>query len=87
MENFFIGAAIIISLLIFVCLYRAYKGPSAADRVVAIDVISTKIVVLIVLISMITDHESFVDVALVYGMIGFITTIAVSKYLEKGKLF
>ncbi len=53
----------------------------------AIDVIATKIVVLIVLIAMITEQESFIDVALVYGMIGFIATITVSKYLEKGKLF
>jgi len=87
MEYSLLGLAVVLSLLIFVCLYRAYAGPTAADRVVAIDVISTKVAVLIVLIAILTEQQSFMDVALIYAMIGFITTIAVSKYLEKGKLY
>lgn len=71
----------------FFSLYRAYVGPSAADRVVAINVLTTKVVMLIVLLSMITGQDIFVDVALIYAMMGFIATICVSKYIEKGKLF
>ncbi len=87
MDHLLLGLAVTLSLLIFVCLYRAFAGPSAADRVVAIDVISTKVAVLIVLLSILTEQESFMDVALIYAMMGFITTIAVSKFLEKGKLY
>jgi multicomponent Na+:H+ antiporter subunit F len=42
---------------------------------------------MIVLVSVITGQDAFVDVALIYAMTGFITTICVSKYIEKGKLF
>ena len=83
----FTGITIFLSLLAFVCLYRAYIGPTAADRVVSINVITTKVTVLIAFIAIITDQDAFVDVALIYAMMGFIATIAVSKYIEKGKLY
>ncbi|MDW7671730.1 MAG: cation:proton antiporter [Bacillota bacterium] len=87
MNTAFTGTAVFLALLSFMCLYRAYAGPTAADRVVAINVITTKIAMLIVLLSIITGQEIFVDVALIYAMMGFIATICVSKYIEKGKLY
>ncbi len=81
----YVAVAFLIGLA-FVALYRAYKGPTAADRVVAINVITTKVVTIIVLIAAITNQNSYVNVALVYALIGFMTTIGVGKYLLKGKL-
>lgn len=81
-----IGCAIFLVLLSFVGLYRAYKGPTAADRIVAINVISTKVTVVIVLIALWIKQGSYVNVALIYAMIGFVTTIGVAKYLLKGRL-
>lgn len=83
----FTGMTIFLSILAFVCLYRAYVGPTAADRVVSINVISTKVTVLIAVISVVTEQNAFIDVALIYAMMGFIATISVSKYIEKGKLY
>jgi multicomponent Na+:H+ antiporter subunit F len=62
-------------------------GPSAGDRVVAINMISTKITIIIVLCAVFLGEKQYVDVALIYAMISFITTVSVAKYLEKGKLF
>jgi len=81
------GMSIFLGILIFFCLYRAYIGPTAADRVVSINIITTKVTVLIALITIATDQDAFMDVALIYAMMGFIATICVSKYVEKGKLF
>jgi len=81
-----IVSAIILTLLSFVGLYRAFVGPTAADRIVAINMISTKVTAIIVLIALVTKQNSYVNVALVYAMIGFLTTIAVAKYLIKGRL-
>ncbi|ABR50239.1 multiple resistance and pH regulation protein F [Alkaliphilus metalliredigens QYMF] len=81
------GMTIFLAILIFFCLYRAFIGPTAADRVVSINIIATKVTVLIALITIVTDQDAFVDVALIYAMMGFIATICVSKYVEKGKLF
>lgn len=87
MLNVFIGAAVILTLLSFASLYRAMAGPTAGDRVVAINMISTKITTVIVLCALFLGEKAYVDVALIYAMISFITTVSVAKYLEKGKLF
>lgn len=81
-----ITSLVILVLLSFVGLYRAYKGPTASDRMVAINMISTKSTTIIVLIALVTAQESYVNVALVYALIGFVATIGVAKYLLKGKL-
>lgn len=83
----FEAISIFLALLSFVSLYRAYKGPTPADRVVAINVISTKVAVLIGFLAILTNQDAFIDVALIYAMMGFVTTVCVSKYMEKGKLF
>lgn len=85
--NIFIVATIILSILSFVSLYRAYLGPTSADRVIAINVLSTKVTVCIALIAGIMEKDTYVDVALIYSMIGFVGAICVAKYLEKGKLY
>jgi len=81
-----ITSAIILVAMSFVGLYRAFVGPTAADRIVAINMIATKVTTIIVLIAIVTKQGSYVNVALIYAMIGFIATIGVAKYLLKGKL-
>lgn len=75
-----------LAILSFASLYRTIIGPSVADRIVAINVISTKVTVMILLISIVLNQAGYMDVALIYALVGFITTISVSKYLAKGKL-
>jgi multicomponent Na+:H+ antiporter subunit F len=77
---------LLLSLLVMValCLARAAIGPTVADRMVAINVIGTKALVLIVGLSVATRQPFFVDIALVYGLIGFLATIGVATYLERG---
>lgn len=85
--TYLIGLTIFLAVLAFVCLYRAFVGPTAADRVVSINVITTKVTVLIATIAIITNQDAYIDVAFIYAMMGFVATFTVSKYIEKGKLF
>lgn len=86
MSNILIGLVVLIVMLIFVSLYRVVSGPTIADRVVALNVIATKITISIVVVSILTNQQSYIDVALVYALIGFIASIAIVRYLEKGKV-
>jgi multicomponent Na+:H+ antiporter subunit F len=70
----------------FVCLYKVVVGPRAGGRIIAVNVIGTKTVILLVLIGFIYDSLYFVDVALVYALFNFIMTLAVVKYLEMGRI-
>lgn len=80
-----IGVYILVGLL-FLCLLRAFIGPSVPDRVAAVNLIGTKTVVIIVLIGVGTQQHFFFDVALVYALISFLMTIGMAKYFEKGSL-
>jgi len=78
--------AILVMLMIFLSLIRALKGPTAPDRVAAINIIGTKTVVIITLIARVYGQKYFLDIAMVYALMSFITTVGVAKYLEKGAL-
>lgn len=78
--------AVLVMLMIFLSLIRALAGPTAPDRVAAINIIGTKTLVIITLIARIYGQEYFLDIAMVYALMSFITTIGIAKYLEKGVL-
>jgi len=64
-------------------VYRVIIGPTVLDRVMAVNVIGTKTIVLLALIGFYYGRpEMFLDIALVYALINFIATIAVLRYLE-----
>jgi len=66
-----------------IVLYRVITGPSLLDRILAVNVIGTKTIVLLSLIGFLYGRpEMFLDIALAYALINFIATIAVLRYLE-----
>ena len=65
---------------------RALLGPTAYDRVLALNNIGTKTVVLIAVLGFLNGRPEFLDLALAYALINFIGTIAVLKYIEYGDL-
>ncbi len=78
--------AILVMIMVFMSLVRALIGPTAPDRITAISIIGTKTLIIITLIARIYEQVYFLDIAMVYALMSFITTIGVAKYLEKGAL-
>lgn len=76
-------AIVFMSIIIIGSMFRAIKGPSAADRLIAINVIGTKTIILILMISILFKEDYFVDVALVYALISFVASIVIANYIEK----
>jgi len=70
-----------LSVTIFICMFRAIKGPSAADRLIAVNVIGTKTIVLILIVSFLLNETYFVDVAIVYALISFLSSILIAKFI------
>nr|WP_312579877.1 monovalent cation/H+ antiporter complex subunit F [Sedimentibacter sp.] len=83
MTEILIFAIIFMSIVVIGSIYRAIKGPTAADRLIAINVIGTKTIILILMISLVFKENFFVDVALVYALISFISSIVIANYIEK----
>ncbi len=80
------AGAYILIMLMFVCLWRAVVGPSVPDRIAAINLVGTKAVVVLVFVALATEQLFFVDVALVYALVNFLTSVGMAKYIEKGTL-
>lgn len=67
-------------------LIRVIKGPTVIDRLVAVNVIGTKSIVLILFSGLIFGQlDMFVDIALGYGLLNFIVSIAASRYYQHRK--
>ncbi len=63
-------------------IFRAIKGPTVYDRILAVNATGTLTVVLISVYGFMSGRPEFLDLALVYALINFIATIAVSKYVQ-----
>ncbi len=84
MENFFVFAGIAIFALMLPILYRIIVGPTAIDRIVAVNVIGTKTTVLLVIIGMIFERVGmFVDFALTYALLNFIGSLAAARFFDR----
>lgn len=86
MINFYVGTTLFLVINALLCLYRAFMGPTVLDRILAINIIGTKTIVVLVLIAYIFHQAMYVDVALVYGVLNFIASIAAARYIETGKI-
>ncbi len=73
------AAAVLVTMAM--ALIRALKGPSVYDRILAVNTFGTLTVILISVHGFMTGRPEFLDLALVYALINFIGTIAVTKYV------
>lgn len=78
MADIIFACCLYLGITILFCLYRGVVGPTLADRMVAINVIGTKTVVIIAMLSYATRERFFLDVALVYALISFLSSVYIS---------
>ena len=80
------AVGLILFLLMIPALWRIIQGPTALDRIVAVNVIGTKTAVLLIIIGVIFGRvEMFVDFALAYALLNFTGSLAAARYLHKTK--
>jgi multicomponent Na+:H+ antiporter subunit F len=78
----FITVAAAILMVMLMALARALLGPTLYDRILAVNMVGTKTVLLISVMSVIAGRADLVDIALVYALINFIGIIAVLRFFE-----
>ena len=79
----FLGRALYVIILACVlCLYRIWRGPTGADRIVAIDILGIMIVGLCAILTISTNRSWYIDIGIAWALQSFIATIALAKYLE-----
>ena len=81
-QIFFIICMIILSVIIFFCLIRAILGPRYTDRIVAANMISTKVIAFICMLSVFLREDFLVDVGIIYAVLGFVAVVVLSRIIQ-----
>ncbi len=84
----FMAALVFLAFLIILCLIRAIIGPTIADRVVAVNMMGTMVMVIIAILALLFSEGYLVDICLIYAMLSFLAVVVLTKvytgvYLER----
>jgi multicomponent Na+:H+ antiporter subunit F len=71
----------VLAALMLLAMVRLFKGPTSADRVVALDAINSLVVASMIVLAAAFRQVIFVDVAIVYALLSFVGTLFIAKYL------
>ncbi|MFC7133800.1 MULTISPECIES: cation:proton antiporter [Salinibaculum] len=85
LADVFLAVVVAFVVLGVVTLYRVARGPTTHDRVVAVNAAGTTTVIVIALVAVVIDEPGFLDIAIVYALLNFLMSIAISKFtVERG---
>lgn len=78
-HTIYITLLILLSFMLLACLIRAVKGPLIADRLVAVNMMGTMVMVMIAVLALMLKEGYLVDICLIYAMISFLAVVVLSK--------
>jgi multicomponent K+:H+ antiporter subunit F len=79
-------ALVATGLAIALCGWRLLRGPTPVDRVLALDTLYINVLALVVLLGIARHTSSLFEAALILAMLGFVSTVALARYLSRGKV-
>jgi len=91
-ESQFAQTAIQVILLIMVALlipasYRVVVGETLPDRLLAVDLITTLLIGIMILLALVEESDTFIDMAIVLAAFSFVGTISIARYISEGRVF
>ena len=91
MDAILLGVVIFVLLGALLILLRALLGPTLYDRILAVNVIGTKTVIFLALLGFLGGapellRPGFLDIALLYALVNYVTTVAILKFVERRRL-
>lgn len=73
-----------LGLALVLCAVRLVRGPYATDRILALDTMYINVVALVILFGIRYGTELFFEAALIVALLGFVSTVALGRYLSRG---
>ena len=78
-QGMYITVLIILAVMLFACLIRAVRGPRIADRIVAVNMMGTMVMVMIAILSLLLKEGFLIDICLIYALVSFLAVTTISK--------
>lgn len=79
LSTILIGILIVLAIMLFLCLIRAILGPSVADRLMAVNMMGTMVIVIIAILTILLKEGFLADICIIYSMISFLAVIVLAK--------
>ena len=79
LRSFLFAGLCLMMVIVFVCLVRALKGPRITDRVVALNMISTLVVMMICILSYLLEEAFLIDVAILYALLNMLVVVVLTR--------
>lgn len=79
LSKILVAALIIFAIMLFACLIRAIKGPAVADRLMAVNMMGTIVIVIIGILAILLKEGYLADICIIYAMISFLAVIVLTK--------
>jgi multisubunit Na+/H+ antiporter MnhF subunit len=73
--------------MVGIAVWRIWRGENVADRLIGVELITTLLMAVLVLLALIQRDSIYMDIAIALAALGFITTIALAKYLADEQMF
>ena len=80
------AAQVLLSAGMLICVWRIWRGPRAEDRVLALDTLYVNGMLLVLTFGVRSSSTLYFEAALVMGMLGFVSTVALAKFLLRGEV-
>jgi len=74
----------LLAVSIVIALYRVIKGPSLSDRILALDSIGYNVIGIVAILSIMLDSRAYLETILLIGILAFLSTVVLCKFLERG---
>jgi multicomponent Na+:H+ antiporter subunit F len=81
MIDVWVPAVMCLAVLMTLATVRLVLGPTAPDRVIALDTVNTLVIASMIIFGVVFQEIIFVDVAIVYGLLSFVSTLYIAKYI------
>ncbi|GAB2715974.1 K+/H+ antiporter subunit F [Halomonas garicola] len=79
-------ALTLVVMALMMNLYRLARGPRLPDRVLALDTMYVNSIALVVMLGLWLDSKTYFEAALLIAMLGFVSTVAICKYILRGDI-
>ena len=85
MSDLFFISGLLLGLYILLSLLRVIFSANVPERIVALDTINTFVIVIMIVLGAMMKKALYIDIGIVYGILSFIGTLYIARYLEKKK--
>lgn len=75
------------TVMVAIAVWRIWRGENAADRLLGVELVTTLLMAILILLSLMLESSIFIDIAIALAALGFVSTIVLAKYMADEQMY